>query len=113
MASADSNEHEKELEGWFSPSDQIKSEAYVSSMVRYKELYQKSIDDPAGFWGEIAKEFYWKVAPSKDKFMEFNFDTRQGKVFIKWMEGAVTNISYNVLDRNVENGLGDNVAFYW
>jgi len=32
---------------------------------------------------------------------------------VKWMEGAVTNISYNVLDRNVEKGLGDNVAFYW
>ena len=114
MASTGSaNEHEKELVGWFYPSEEIKSEAYVSSMDRYKELYKKSIEDPAAFWGDLANEFYWKVPPSKEKFVDFNFDSREGKVFIKWMEGAVTNISYNVLDRNVERGLGDNVAFYW
>lgn len=82
-------------------------------MDRYKEMYHHSIHEPAVFWGEIAEEFFWKVPPSKDKFMEFNFDTRQGQVFIKWMEGAVTNISYNVLDRNLDKGLGDTVAFYW
>lgn len=113
MAAASTSEHEKELVGWFHPSEKIKSEAYVSSMDKYKEMYQNSIENPAVFWGEIAKEFYWKVTPNKDKFMEFNFDTRQGQVFIKWMEGAVTNISYNVLDRNLEKGLGNTVAFYW
>lgn len=115
MASANNsiNEHEKELVGWFYPTEELKSEAYVSSMDQYKQMYEKSIDNPAGFWADIASEFYWKVAPSQDKFMDFNFDSRKGKVFIKWMEGAVTNISYNVLDRNVEKGLGDNVAFYW
>ena len=113
IISADTNEHEKELVGWFYPSEKIKSEAHVSSMDRYKEMYHHSIHEPAVFWGEIAEEFFWKVPPSKDKFMEFNFDTRQRPVFIKWMEGAVTNISYNVLDRNVDKGLGDTVAFYW
>lgn len=115
MASEDNsqNQHEKELVGWFYPTDEMQSEAYVSNMDRYKELYEKSIDDPAGFWGDIASEFFWKVPPSKEKFMNFNFDTRKGKVSIKWMEGAITNISYNVLDRNVEKGLGDSVAFYW
>lgn len=115
MASVENsqNQHEKELVGWFYPTDEMKSEAYVSSMDRYKELYDKSIDNPAEFWADIASEFFWKVPPSKEKFMDFNFDTRKGNVFIKWMEGAVTNISYNVLDRNVEKGLGENVAFYW
>ncbi|XP_073257165.1 acetyl-coenzyme A synthetase, cytoplasmic-like [Porites lutea] len=115
MASANDsvNEHEKELVGWFYPPDKLKSEAYVSSMDQYKETYQKSIDDPASFWGDIANEFYWKIPPNQEKFMDFNFDTQKGKVSIKWMEGAVTNISYNMLDRNVEKGLGDNVAFYW
>ena len=110
---ADANEHDKELEGWFYPSKEIQSEAYVSSMDQYKELYQKSIEDPASFWGDIASQYYWKVPPNKEKFMEFNFDKNKGNVFVKWMEGAVTNISYNVLDRNVEKGLGNNVAFYW
>lgn len=115
MASANDsvNEHEKELVGWFYPPDKLKLEAYVSSMDQYKETYQKSIDDPASFWGDIANEFHWKIPPNQEKFMDFNFDTRKGNVSIKWMEGAVTNISYNMLDRNVEKGLGDNVAFYW
>lgn len=110
---ADLNEHDKELVGWFYPSKEIQSEAYVSSMDGYKELYQKSIEDPAAFWGDIASQYFWKVPPNKENFMDFNFDTSKGKVFVKWMEGAVTNISYNVLDRNVEKGLGNNVAFYW
>ena len=109
------NEHEKELSGWFYPSDKMKSEAYVSSMDNYKEMYTKSIENPAEFWGDYASEFFWKVSPSKDpdKFMRFNFDTKKGRVLIKWMEGAVTNISYNLLDRNVGRGLGETVAFFW
>ncbi|KAK2562327.1 Acetyl-coenzyme A synthetase [Acropora cervicornis] len=109
------NEHEKELSGWFYPSDKMKSEAYVSSMDNYKEMYTKSIENPAEFWGDYASEFFWKVSPSKDpdKFMRFNFDTKKDRVLIKWMEGAVTNISYNLLDRNVGRGLGETVAFFW
>lgn len=45
--------------------------------------------------------------------MDFNFDISKGKVFVKWMEGVVMNILYNVLDRNVEKGFGNNVVFYW
>ena len=107
-------DHEKELEGWFYPSDEIKSEAHVSSMDQYKEMYNRSIRDPAGFWGEIAKDFHWKVPPKAADFVKYNFDVDKGPVSIKWMEGASTNICYNVLDRNVKDkGLGDTVAFYW
>ena len=37
----------------------------------------------------------------------------KGPVKIEWMVGAQTNICYNALDRNVEAGHGDRVAFYW
>lgn len=115
MASSENsqNEHEKELSGWFYPSDEMKSEAYVSSIERYKEMYAKSIENPAEFWGDYSSEFFWKTSPSKDNFMRFNFDAKKDRVLIKWMEGAVTNISYNLLDRNVDRGLGETVAFYW
>lgn len=107
-------EHEKELVGWFYPSDDIKSEAHISSMDQYKEMYNRSIANPQEFWGEIAKEFYWKAPPKTEDFMNCNFDIRKGKVSIKWMEGALTNICYNVLDRNVKDkGLAETVAFYW
>ena len=43
----------------------------------------------------------------------FNFDVRKGPVKIEWFVGAETNLSYNCLDRHVEAGHGDRVAFYW
>lgn len=67
----------------------------------------------AEFWGDIAKEFYWKTS-CPGPFLQYNFDVTKGKIFIEWMKGATTNICYNVLDRIVhEKKLGDKVAFYW
>ena len=43
----------------------------------------------------------------------FNFDVRKGPVKIEWFVGAETNLSYNCLDRHVEAGHGERVAFYW
>lgn len=67
----------------------------------------------AEFWGDIAKEFYWKTS-CHGPFLQYNFDVTKGKIFIEWMKGATTNICYNVLDRIVhDKKLGDKVAFYW
>lgn len=67
----------------------------------------------AEFWEKIAKDFYWKT-PQTGSFLDYNFDHTKGKIFIKLMEGATTNICYNLLDRNVyEKKLGDKIAFYW
>ncbi|KAL4235612.1 Acetyl-coenzyme A synthetase [Mactra antiquata] len=81
-------------------------------MDQYRTMYKKSVDDPEGFWGEIADQFYWESAPT-GKFLEYNFDVRNGPIYIKWMQGAKTNVCYNALDRHVANGLGDKVAFFW
>lgn len=81
-------------------------------MDEYREMYKRSVEDPQGFWGEISKDFHWE-SPPKDKFLDFNFDVRKGKIFVKWMEGGKTNICYNALDRHVYNGNGDKVAFFW
>ena len=45
--------------------------------------------------------------------MRYNFDLRKGPIKIEWMVGAKTNICYNALDRNIDNGHGDKVAFHW
>uniref|UniRef100_A0A8C1UUN7 Acetyl-coenzyme A synthetase, cytoplasmic n=1 Tax=Cyprinus carpio TaxID=7962 RepID=A0A8C1UUN7_CYPCA len=64
------------------------------------------------FW-YVAKDFFWKTKYT-GKFLDYNFDVTKGEIFVKCMEGATTNICYNVLDRNVyERKLGDKVAFYW
>lgn len=96
----------------FNPPKKVQEKAYVKSMTEYEEMYERSINDPEGFWKDIAQEFYWKQGP-KGKFFDYNIDVRKGPVYIKWMEGAKTNISFNLLDRNIERGLGSNVAFFW
>ncbi|XP_033987810.1 acetyl-coenzyme A synthetase, cytoplasmic isoform X3 [Trematomus bernacchii] len=97
----------------FHGSEELKKEAHIPSFEKYKELYLKSIENPDEFWGDIAKDFFWKTKHS-GPFLEYNFDVTKGEIFIKFMEGASTNICYNLLDRNVhERKLGDKVAFYW
>uniref|UniRef100_A0A8C7ZM61 Propionate--CoA ligase n=1 Tax=Oryzias sinensis TaxID=183150 RepID=A0A8C7ZM61_9TELE len=94
-------------------SGDLKKESHVPSFDKYKELYMKSIDNPDEFWGVVAKDFFWKSKPT-GPFLSYNFDVTKGEIFIKCMEGASTNICYNLLDRNVhERKLGDRIAFFW
>lgn len=95
------------------PSDFVIAKSRLPSFERYKEIHKRSIDDPEGFWNDIANEFYWHKPYDEGKFMSYNFDITKGDIFVKWMEGAVTNVCYNVLDRHVSNGHGEKVAYYW
>lgn len=97
----------------FAPHEDISKNAHVSTFEQYQDLYKQSIDDPQSFWGTIAKQFYWETEASAKDFFSYNFDVTQGPISIKWMAGASTNISYNLLDRNVKNGLADHIAYYW
>lgn len=87
--------------------------AHVKSMEQYRKMHGKSIALPAKFWSEIAAQFHWETPYNVDNFYSYNFDLARGPVQVKWMEGATTNMCYNLLDKNVRNGMGDKVAFYW
>jgi len=92
--------------------ESIQSRAHVSSMERYREMYRQSIEEPAVFWGEMARSFYWKqdfteVGP------KFNFDKSQGPVSIEMFKGGKTSLCYNCLDRHLEVGKGSRTAFYY
>uniref|UniRef100_A0A8C4YX30 Acetyl-coenzyme A synthetase n=1 Tax=Gadus morhua TaxID=8049 RepID=A0A8C4YX30_GADMO len=86
----------------FHAAEDLKAKAHVPSFEKYKELYDKSIENPDEFWGDISKDFFWKTKHT-GPFMDYNFDVTKGKIFIKCMEGASTNICYNLLDRNVHH----------
>ncbi|KAI8475041.1 MAG: acetyl CoA synthetase [Monoraphidium minutum] len=85
---------------------------FVANLEEYKKMYARSIEDPDGFWGDIASEFHWdkKWAP---KHASWNFDVREGPIYVKWFEGGTTNICYNALDRHVKAGKGDVPCFLW
>ncbi|PAN38449.2 hypothetical protein GQ55_7G128000 [Panicum hallii var. hallii] len=95
------------------PSADFAARALVSSAQQYREMYQRSIDDPAGFWSEIAAEFYWKQRWNPDEVCSENLDVTKGPIKIEWFKGGKTNICYNAVDRNVESGNGNKVAMYW
>ncbi|KAF5958593.1 hypothetical protein HYC85_005818 [Camellia sinensis] len=94
------------------PSDHFSTQALIPSPQKYLEMYTRSIEDPAGFWSDIASEFYWKQQWGQEIYSE-NLDIRKGNIKIEWFKGGITNICYNCLDRNVESGMGDKIAFYW
>ena len=98
----------------FEPHDRLRLDSHVQSMDDYRAKYDESINKPQVFWGKIAKQFYWKQPPEDmDKFLKYNFNVDEGPISIEWAPDSVTNICYNCLDRHVENGKGDQIAFHW
>uniref|UniRef100_A0A3B3CPK5 Acetyl-coenzyme A synthetase, cytoplasmic n=1 Tax=Oryzias melastigma TaxID=30732 RepID=A0A3B3CPK5_ORYME len=97
----------------FHPPDDLQRDAHVPDFNSYLEIYRKSLEDPEAFWKEVADEFYWKK-PATGPMLQYNFDITKGNIYIKCMEGAKTNMCYNVLDRHVKDrNLGEKVAFHW
>ena len=78
----------------------------------YDTMYKRSLDDPDGFWSDIADDFYWKDR-WETKHHHANIDVKKGTVDITWFKGATTNICYNCVDRHVESGNGDKNALLW
>jgi len=94
----------------FEPSPDFSEKAWIKSYDEYKKLYDRSLQDPEGFWADMAEDFVW--FKKWDKVMDYNFDRRNGKIFIEWFRGAKTNITVNCLDRHLEKR-GDQTAIIW
>jgi len=75
-------------------------------MSRYDEIYQRSIDDPEGFWGEAAEALHWHK--KWDRVLD-----QSNPPFNRWFPGAECNTCYNALDRHVENGRADQPALIY
>jgi len=91
----------------FPPPAEFSKSAHISSMEQYQKMYQRSIDDPDGFWSEVAEGFHWQEKWSKVREYDFT-DT----ISIKWFLGGKTNISYNALDRHLARR-ADQTAIIW
>ena len=90
----------------FPPSEEFASRAVIGSMQAYQQLYDRSVQDPAGFWSEFAqKELHW--------FKPFDTVLERDNENVKWFVGGQTNVSYNCLDANIAAGRGDKTAIIW
>ncbi len=80
----------------FPPPPEFAAKAHISSFEQYQKMYERSIRDPEGFWGEIAEQFVWKQRWTKVR--DFSFHE---PVYIKWFIDGKTNITVNCLDRHL------------
>ncbi|WP_026046077.1 acetate--CoA ligase [Methylococcus capsulatus] len=87
------------------PSD-IATSARITDEI-YREMYDRSIRDPEGFWAELAQEFISWNTPWQ-RVARWNFHTPS----IEWFSGARLNVSYNCLDRHLADRR-DQTAILW
>ncbi|MEJ6807057.1 MAG: acetate--CoA ligase [Saprospiraceae bacterium] len=72
------------------------SNYHIKHLEEYFQVYNKSVNDPETFWGEIAEEnFIWHK--KWDRVLSWDFT----KPEVKWFEGAKLNITENCLDRHL------------
>ncbi|MCK5884957.1 MAG: AMP-binding protein, partial [Alcanivorax sp.] len=96
-----SHEHRK-----FPPTAEFAKNAHIGSMDAYRAMYEKSIKEPEAFWAEAAEDLHWF------KKWDTVLDASQAPSY-KWYDGSRTNLSYNCLDRHIDEGRGDKIAIHW
>jgi acetyl-CoA synthetase len=78
----------------------------IQSFEQYRETYARSVNDPEGFWAEIAGHFKWRSPWTHT--LKWNFDEPD----VKWFLGGKLNITENCLDRHLEKR-GNKLALIW
>ncbi len=86
----------------FDPPQEFAGRALVSD----PSVYDRAEQDWKGYWAGRARELHWHE-PFETVVDESN------PPFYKWFTDGKINVSYNCVDRHVEAGNGDRVAFYW
>ncbi|MDA3874911.1 MAG: acetate--CoA ligase [Kiritimatiellae bacterium] len=96
------------------PSDSFRKQAHVSSLEAYQKEYQRSIDDPEGYWAEMAETHVtWFKKWKEVLWHDFDSIGQNQGPYVKFFDGAKTNVCYNCVDRHVKNGKADKVAIHW
>jgi acetyl-CoA synthetase len=75
---------------------EVAARAHVDN-AKYLEMYQQSVSDPDGFWGEHGKRVDWIKPFTKVKNTSYDYHN----VSIKWFEDGTLNVSANCIDRHL------------
>ncbi len=89
----------------FAPPAEFAARAHLHNLAEYEALYQRSVDDPEGFWAEAASELHW-FTPWK-QVLDWKAP------WAKWFVGGTMNLSYNCLDLQIARGRGEKTAILW
>jgi len=80
-------------------------EFVAQSAIQDRSLFERADADLQAFWAQEAESLSWYR--KWDTVLEWN------PPFAKWFNGGQLNVSYNCLDRHVEAGRGNKIAYYW
>jgi acetyl-CoA synthetase len=86
----------------FDPPEEFVKDALLNDPA----IYDEAEKDWKGWWLKQAKELHWFKEPTETV-------DDSNPPFYKWFSDGKLNASYNCLDRHVEAGNGDRVAFHW
>src|SRR5215469_6836172 len=76
------------------------------AMSRYAQEFQRSLDDPEGFWADAARDIDWYQAPTVVL-------DRSRAPFYRWFADGVMNTCFNAVDRHVRDGRGQQPALIY
>src|SRR4051794_40072482 len=86
----------------FPPPDEFREQANLSDA----SIYDEAEKDYEGFWAQQAEALDWEQ--KWDQVLDWSDPPNA-----KWFVGGKLNVAYNCVDRHVEAGNGDRVAFHW
>ena len=78
----------------------------AGAIIQDDDVYKRADEDPEGFWRDLAGEFIgWLKEPTKG--LEWD------PPHCTWFADGELNVAWNCLDRHVDAGRGDRVAYHW
>jgi len=92
----------------FDPPEELHKKANIKSLDEYQKIYRRSIDDPEGFWGDLAEEdLEW--FKKWDKVLVEDFKEARHE----WFVGGKINVCHNCLDRHLRTWRKNKAAIIW
>ena len=83
----------------FSPSKEFVENARLKTMDEYKKMHKRSLEDPNGFWGEMAEKHIDWFKKWTGPVEEYSF---KDNIYLTYFKGGKLNITYNCLDRHLK-----------
>jgi acetyl-CoA synthetase len=83
----------------FYPTKEFVEKARLKSLDEYKKMWERSIKDPTGFWGEMATQHIDWFKKWTGAVEEYSF---KDKIYLKYFVNGKLNITYNCLDRHLK-----------
>ena len=78
----------------------------ITSLMEYFQKYGESVENPEGFWENIAEDYIWRK--KWDKVLDWNFTEPN----VNWFVNAKLNITENIFERNLPHKK-DQTALLW